>query len=112
MPKIPQYTKEALDEALGKINTKTMSLRAVAKRYNIPRATLQFKLKNPTSKSQFGPTPYLTSEEENTIEEWLVKMARKAFRGSQMTFSTQFKNFWLTIRVILLSSIIGLVRDG
>lgn len=79
MPKIPQYTKEALDEALEKVNTKTMSLRAVAKKYNIPRGTLQFKLKNPSSKSQFGPTPYLTDEEENTIAEWLVKMARKGF---------------------------------
>lgn len=79
MPKTPKYTKEALDEALEKINTKTMSLRAVAKTYNIPRATLQFKLKNPTSKSQFGPTPYLTFEEENAITEWLIKMARKGF---------------------------------
>ncbi|GBP41729.1 hypothetical protein EVAR_33720_1 [Eumeta japonica] len=79
MPKIPEYSKEALDEALEKINTKAMSLRAVAKKYNIPRATLQFKLKNPYSKSRFGPTPYLTNEEETTIAEWLINMARKGF---------------------------------
>ncbi|GBP01001.1 hypothetical protein EVAR_2286_1 [Eumeta japonica] len=79
MPKIPEYTKEALDEALEKINTKAMSLRAIAKKYNIPRTTLQFKLKNPNSKSRFGPTPYLTNEEETTIAEWLINMARKGF---------------------------------
>lgn len=79
MPKTPQYTKEALDEALEKINSKTMSLRAVTKKYNIPRATLQFKIKNPTSKSQFGLTPYLTHDEEDAIEKWLIKMARKGF---------------------------------
>lgn len=79
MPKIPRYTKDALDEALQEINNKTLSLRAVAKKYDIPRGTLQFKLKNPTSKSQFGPTPYLTHEEENSIKEWLIKMARKGF---------------------------------
>ncbi|GBP65595.1 hypothetical protein EVAR_46121_1 [Eumeta japonica] len=76
MPKIPEYTKEALDEALEKINTKAMSSRAVAKKYNIPRATLQFKLKNPNSKPRFGPTPYLTNEEETTIAEWSLHSSK------------------------------------
>ncbi|GBP12631.1 hypothetical protein EVAR_10286_1 [Eumeta japonica] len=70
--KLSEYTKEARDEALEKINTKAMSLRAVTKKYKIPRANLQFKLKNSTSKSQFGPTRYLST----TIAEWLINMAR------------------------------------
>ncbi|CAG4939496.1 unnamed protein product [Parnassius apollo] len=48
-----------------------MSLRAVAKK----KITFQ----DPTSKSGFGPTPYLTKQEENSIEEWLIEMARKGF---------------------------------
>ncbi|GBP61379.1 hypothetical protein EVAR_37909_1 [Eumeta japonica] len=36
MPKIPEYTKVGLDETLEKINTKPMSLRTVAKKYNVP----------------------------------------------------------------------------
>ncbi|CAG4961790.1 unnamed protein product [Parnassius apollo] len=56
-----------------------MSLKAVAKKYNIPRATLRFKLKNPTSKSGFGPIPCLTKHEENSIEEWLIQVAPKGF---------------------------------
>ncbi|CAG5026854.1 unnamed protein product [Parnassius apollo] len=79
MPKILHYWKEALDEALEKNHSKTVSLRAVRKKIYIPRATLQFKLKNPTSKSGFGTTPFLTKQEENSIEEWLIKMAHKGF---------------------------------
>lgn len=51
----------------------------MAKKYDIPRATLQFKLKNPSSKTEFGPTPYLTYEEEDSIKEWIIKMSRKGF---------------------------------
>ena len=41
-----------------------LSLTAVAKKYGIPRTSLQFKLKNPGHKGSFGPSPVLSHEEE------------------------------------------------
>ena len=41
-----------------------LSLRAVAKKYDIPRTSLQFKLKNPGHKESFGPSPILSHEEQ------------------------------------------------
>lgn len=55
------------------------SLRSIAKRYGIPRATLQFKLKNPACKTAFGPSPVLTEVEENTIVRWITELAQKGF---------------------------------
>jgi hypothetical protein len=41
------------------------SLRAVAKKYGVPRSSLQFKIKNPGRKKTCGPSPVLSNEEEN-----------------------------------------------
>lgn len=56
MPKIPQYTKEALDENLEKNQYKNNFFESSRKKYNIPRGTLQFKLKSPTSKLKLETT--------------------------------------------------------
>lgn len=76
MPKIPQYTREQLDNALEDIN-QGIPIRVAAKKYGIPRATLQFKLKNPDSKHEFGPNPYLTTDEEKHLEDWICEMGRR-----------------------------------
>jgi hypothetical protein len=44
-----------------------LSLRAVAKKCDILRTRLQFKLKNPGHKESFGPSPVLSHEEEQTL---------------------------------------------
>jgi len=55
-----------------------LSLRPVAKKYGIPRTSLQLKLKNPGHKESFGPSPVLLHEEEQTLGEgdvgnhWLI----------------------------------------
>jgi hypothetical protein len=44
-----------------------LSLKAVAKKYDIPRKRLQFRLKNPGHKESFGPSPFLSHEQEQTL---------------------------------------------
>jgi len=44
-----------------------LSLRAVAKKYDIPRTSLQFKLKTPCHKESSGPSSVLSHEEEQTL---------------------------------------------
>jgi hypothetical protein len=44
-----------------------LSLRAVAKKYGIPRTSLQFKLKTPGHKEYFGPSPLLLHEEQTLV---------------------------------------------
>lgn len=36
-------------------------------------------MKNPSSKSEFGPDPYLNKEEEDQIENWVLELGRKGF---------------------------------
>jgi len=44
-----------------------LSLRAVTKKYDIPRTSLQFKLTNPGHKKSSGPSPVPSHEEEQTL---------------------------------------------
>ena len=39
-----QYDRHAIGEALGKINSKELSIRAASKAYNIPYSTLRDRL--------------------------------------------------------------------
>lgn len=78
MPKVPQYTKEQLEKALEDVN-RGLPVRAVAKKYSIPRATIHFKIKNPATKSNFGPLPFLATEKEKLLEEWIFDMGRRGF---------------------------------
>ena len=52
-----------------------MSKKSVAKKYNIPRSTLQFRLSAKFSKSLMGPAP----DEETLLVMWIVTCARKGF---------------------------------
>jgi hypothetical protein len=79
MPKRNEYSKENLEKALQEIQSKRTSIRAAGIKYQIPRGTLQFKLKNPLSKSNCGPDPILSHEEEKDLEKWLMDMSRKGF---------------------------------
>ncbi|KAK9747486.1 Tc5 transposase DNA-binding domain [Popillia japonica] len=69
------------------------SLRSIAKRYGIPRATLQFKLKNPACKTAFGPSPVLTEVEENTIVRWITELAQKGFPRKKSDIISSVQQF-------------------
>ena len=68
MPKRAIYDPASIEAAIQEVqNNPELSLRAVAKKYDIPRTSLQFKLKNPGNKDSFGPSPVLSHDEEQTL---------------------------------------------
>lgn len=89
MPKAPAYSPTRPEKALREIKNGSGSLRSIAKKYGIPRATLQFKLKNPDCKTTFGPSPVLTIDEESIIvsisKYGSLNLHRKVFHEKKMT---------------------------
>ena len=67
-PKRAIYDPASMEAAIQEIQSNPeLSLRAVAKKYDILRTRLQFKLANPGRKESFGPSPVLSHEEEQTL---------------------------------------------
>lgn len=64
MPKRVEYDVLCIDTAITDIRINSLSLRAAAKKYGIPKSTLEFKLKHPGHKTTCGPSPILNGEEE------------------------------------------------
>jgi Zn-dependent peptidase ImmA (M78 family) len=56
-----------MEASLQEMQSDGASLRAVAKKYGVPRSSLQFKMKNPGHKNMCGPSPVLSHEEESTV---------------------------------------------
>ena len=68
MPKRAIYDPDSMEAAIQELQSnRELSLRAVAKKYDILRTRLQFKLKNPGHKESLGPSPVLSHEEEQTL---------------------------------------------
>jgi len=62
------YDPATMEAAIQELQSNPeLSLRAVAKKFGIPRTSLQFKLKNLGHKESFGPSPVLSHEEEQTL---------------------------------------------
>jgi hypothetical protein len=58
------YDPACMEAAIQELQSNPeLSLRAVAKKYGIPRTSLQFKLKSPGHKESFGSSPVLSHEE-------------------------------------------------
>ena len=68
MPKQAIYDPASVEAAIQELQSNpVLSLTPVAKKYGIPRTSLQFKLKNPGHKESFGPSLVLSQEEEQTL---------------------------------------------
>lgn len=86
MPKVSEgakynkkYKEENLESALKAIENGT-SQRSASQIFNIPRATLQFRLSTKfRNKISHGPSPVLTQPEEQVLEEWIILSQRKGF---------------------------------
>lgn len=85
MPKVKEgkiyskgYSESELDKALEAIKNGMGKLTA-AKKFNIPRATLQFRLSKEFVKSRPGPDTVLSSQEENQLVQWIIESCRKGF---------------------------------
>lgn len=67
MPKITKYDKTLFQTAINEIKAGN-SIRATARKYGLPKSTLEFKLKHPDHKDTCGPSTILTSREEEILE--------------------------------------------
>lgn len=57
-----------------------MSQRAAARKFAVPRATLQFRVGEKFKKVSHRPNPILTKEEEDLLVEWIsICCKKKAF---------------------------------
>lgn len=67
MPKLRNYDKTKLKSAISDILTGVESYRSAEEKFGIPKSTLEFKIKHPGHKDTCGPSPVLTSEEEECL---------------------------------------------
>ncbi|KAL1498417.1 hypothetical protein ABEB36_009223 [Hypothenemus hampei] len=79
MPKRSSYDSKSMECAIKDVNNNAVSLRAAAKKYGVPKSTLEFKLKNPDHKDTCGPSPILTLREESQLAKWIEELALRGF---------------------------------
>ncbi|CAG9574838.1 unnamed protein product [Danaus chrysippus] len=72
------YSDENLQKALAEIS-KGMSKKLAAKTFQVPRSTIQFRLKNPEHGCKPGPPTILNNEEEEALVTWIKVSSRKGF---------------------------------
>jgi hypothetical protein len=73
-----KYTEEDVQNALLEIEN-GLSKKAASRKYNVPRATIQFRMSQKCSKTSFGPAPILSNVEETLLVTWIRESLRKGF---------------------------------
>ncbi|KAI4458134.1 helix-turn-helix psq domain [Holotrichia oblita] len=68
-------------------------VREVSRKYNIPRATLQFRKSDKFVKPGFGPCPILSTEEEDILVKWIAESSKKGFPRRQEDIQASVKEF-------------------
>ncbi|KAJ4441591.1 hypothetical protein ANN_11447 [Periplaneta americana] len=66
---------------------------AAAKKHNVPRAAIQFHLKQNFVKSRPDPNTILTDEEEITLKKWIIDSCRKGFPRRKADVIASVKEF-------------------
>ncbi|GBN26182.1 hypothetical protein AVEN_138227-1 [Araneus ventricosus] len=73
------FSEDNLIAAINEVE-KGHSIRSVAKKYSIARATLQWKLKGEVVlATKKGPNPIFNKEQESSISFWIASMANAGF---------------------------------
>lgn len=93
MSKKRQYSKESIDKALNYVLNEGGTIRAAAKIFEVPRSSIQFKLKNPDTKFKSGPNPILTESEEQSLCEFIIKLANRGFPRKKEDIQTCVQDF-------------------
>ncbi|KAI4464281.1 succinate dehydrogenase iron-sulfur protein [Holotrichia oblita] len=93
---VKKYNEEQLQEALEAVRN-GKPLRAVSRKYNIPRATLQFRKSDKFVKPSFGPRPILSTEEEGILVKWIAESSKKGFPRRQEDIQASVKEFLDTV---------------
>lgn len=75
---LKSYDEETIQKALEEVK-QGMPKKTVAKKFGIPRSTLQFRLSSKFKKIRHGPDTYLTEDEETVIVSWILDSCRKGF---------------------------------
>lgn len=72
------YSNEDVAKAVAAVKSGEKSYRDASKQFGVPTTTLFSKLKGYVfEKLRPGPTPYMTSTEETSIEEWIVNCSKR-----------------------------------
>jgi DDE superfamily endonuclease/helix-turn-helix, Psq domain len=75
-----QYNKEDMEKAINAVKEHQMAVRAAAKSYNVPRATLQRMLKtSSTSLKPLGRRPVFDKHLEDELSRYILEMESKFF---------------------------------
>ncbi|KAG5894821.1 hypothetical protein JTB14_033667 [Gonioctena quinquepunctata] len=86
------YTEEVVQAALKDINY-GMPKKQAAMKYGIHRSTLQFRLSDKFTEIGHGPRTYLTRDEENLLESWILESHRKGFPKRKDDIQASVKSF-------------------
>lgn len=89
---LKRYSEEDLQKAIAAIEN-GMAKREAAKRFSVPRATLQFRLSDRYVKPSHGPPTVLSSDEEKLIVDWIKECHRKGFPRRKEDVQTSVKQF-------------------
>ncbi|XP_030751725.1 jerky protein homolog-like [Sitophilus oryzae] len=77
--KMLSYPEEQMEAAIAAVSAGEAVARA-AKTYNVPRATLTYKIKGITPRERrMGPNPILREDEEKVLVTWIFSMAKAGF---------------------------------
>ena len=87
-----KYNENQLSRAILAIKN-GLPKKTAAKKYGIPRATLQFRLSTKFTKHTHGPEPFLTKDEEDTLEKWILESYRKGFPLREEDVQVSVKGF-------------------
>lgn len=75
---LKRYDENVIQEALTAVKAGMSKLKA-SLTFGIPRSTIQFRLSDKFTKTQYGPQTVLTSQEEETLVRWIEKSMQKGF---------------------------------
>lgn len=79
MPKHLAYDQKSLEAAIKDVTSGVLSKKAAAKKYGVPRATIQFRLSKNFKKTSCGPNTVLSEEEEELLAKWITECGKKGF---------------------------------
>lgn len=68
-----------MDNVLKFMQEEHGSIREAAKKFRVPRSSIQFKIRNPNTKFKSGPDPVLTESEEKDLSDFIIKMSKRGF---------------------------------
>lgn len=87
-----RYDEATIEKALDEIRSGA-AIKSTARKFGLPRSTLQFRLSQKFKKTRPGPVTVLTSKEENLIENWIIECARKGFPRRKHDIRTTVQKF-------------------